>query len=446
MSQTATPPKPQVFERGDKLYFVNPLTPFTPDQGTIKEFAFAEQLKSKAPNEHLMWLRGQYVEADHPNANGQMWTEGELAIKQLTPMLMPVTVMHDERTAVGLIADLAMLTPEADKVPRSRIDTSLALWKHRFPEVCEEAQVNYEAGSLMQSMECLSPDYTCAECGKFFAKLPNGAERAGWCEHLAEADGFGARILGNVVFTGTGLIFGTRGARGANDQAHLEVFQDEIAEHHEKAHRDSGHTARDNGNGARKVRNVETVEISKSEYDALQADKAKLAEVESELSTAKSERDEAVTKVEEAEAATKKAEEAQEEAEKKVKTHEEQAQKAELASDRLGALGGAFKEKLGEFTRKRLDEQAKSLSDAEWDARLTELEEMSSVKRDAKKDGESEDEGGSEKDGEFSREEVASAGLGGGSGKSGGSEPSSVQRSSVVAGLMGPNGNGNGSK
>jgi hypothetical protein len=46
-----------------------------------------------------------------------MWTAGELAIKGLTPMLMPVTVMHDPRTAVGAIADLALRTPEKRQGP-----------------------------------------------------------------------------------------------------------------------------------------------------------------------------------------------------------------------------------------------------------------------------------------------------------------------------------------
>jgi hypothetical protein len=34
-------------------------------------------------------------------------------------MLMPVTVMHDPRTAVGTIADVKLLTPEKDGVPRA---------------------------------------------------------------------------------------------------------------------------------------------------------------------------------------------------------------------------------------------------------------------------------------------------------------------------------------
>jgi hypothetical protein len=117
--------EPHVFEKGDMLYIVAPVSPFTPGETEIEEFAFAKNLKDQAPNENLLWLRGQYVEADQPNRNGQMWTSGELAIKSVTPNFMPVTVMHDPRTAVGLIADTELKVPDRDSVPRARIETKL---------------------------------------------------------------------------------------------------------------------------------------------------------------------------------------------------------------------------------------------------------------------------------------------------------------------------------
>lgn len=434
---------PHIFEQGDKLYIVAPVTPFAPGAEEIEEFAFAKNLKSQAPNENILWLRGQYVEAENANANGQVWTAGELAIKSLTPNFMPVTVMHDPRTAVGLIADTSLKVPDRDGVPRARIETALALWKHRFPEVIQEAAANYEAGTLMQSMECFSPHYDCAECGQRFQKLPEGAERANWCEHLSESaskDGYtyGARILGNVTFTGTGLIFGTRGSKGAFDKAHLEVFQEQVAEYHEKAHRDSGphkstgpkkKTQKD-----RKVTGVETVEISKSEYDALKADKAKLEDAERKLTEAESAKAEAERKVETIEAEKVQAVEEKAAAEKKIEEHEEAERKRELAKGRIEALGSEFLSKLGENTRGRVDEQAQSLSDEEWDARLTELEELTATKRDAKKDGETEEASEKGQSEEFSREEVARAQAG--STTSDTKEPTRNERQSVVAGLV----------
>ena len=123
-----------VYEEGDRIYLVAPVTPQDVSDEEFAKFAFAEELRKRAPNPHIAWFKGHYVEADRPNGNGAMWTSGDLAFSSLTPMLMPVTVMHDPRTAVGTIADVKHLTPAKDGVTRPRIDTVLALWGHRFPE------------------------------------------------------------------------------------------------------------------------------------------------------------------------------------------------------------------------------------------------------------------------------------------------------------------------
>lgn len=428
--------KPHVFERDDKVYLVAPVAPITPGAAELEEFAFAKRLQEMAPNENLMWLRGNYVEADRPNHNGHMWEEGEIAIKALSPMFMPVTVMHDPRTAVGLIADTALRLPDTDGVPRAKIETAMGLWQHRFPDVCEECDINYKAGTLMQSMECRSPFYSCVACGETFPKLLDGSERKNWCAHMRDSDGHGARILGDVTFTGTGLIFGTRGARGAYDEAHLEAFQDEVAEFHDRAQRDSRPKRR------KTSMSDNLIEISRDEYaslqqrptpEALAAEKTRADEAE----TAKAEAEQKVEKAE-ADLATEK--EARETAEQKVKDAEEESAKDTLAKDRLSKLGKGFKAKLGDFTRERVETQARELSDDDWEARLKELEETTEVARD---------EGGAETPAEaaaskdtFTREEVASArsGSGGGSGGAGGNgeEPSPESRQSVMRGLVAP--------
>jgi hypothetical protein len=151
-------PKTSIQEHGDHVYITSPVQLYEPDAAAIEQFAFATDLRSAAPNPKLLWLRGQYVEADNANSNGDQWTAGDLGIKALTPVLMPITVMHDLRSAVGTIADAKLLTPEKDNVPRARIDTVLAVWEHRFPEVAAEARINASQGTLMQSMECVPLD------------------------------------------------------------------------------------------------------------------------------------------------------------------------------------------------------------------------------------------------------------------------------------------------
>ncbi|MDP2622564.1 MAG: hypothetical protein Q8Q29_02060 [Actinomycetota bacterium] len=423
--------RPHLFEDGDHIYLVAPVSPFEPNESEIEEYAFASDLKKGAPNPNFLWLRGNYVEADNPNANGHQWTAGELAIKSLTPQYCPVTVMHDPRTAVGLIADTRLLTPETDRVPRSRIETALAIWAHRFPDVAEEIAHNYEQGSLMQSMECQAPFYSCAECGQTFHKLPGGEEEAQWCAHLAENPNAG-RILGGVTFTGTGLIFGSRGARGAYSEAHLEqAVQEEIVAAHQELH-DS--TSRRSEKAQRSVIPMEKMEIARSEYDELKGRPTK-----DELAAAKDQADDSGTKLKEAESAVETAEAAQKKAERerdefkdKAERAEEEKRAGELSTERLDKLGKGFKDALGEKTQERLGKQASDMEDDDWEARLGELEELTEVKRDA---GSEEDEGAAARGGDLSREETASTPVG--SRRSGGSEaPSGAARASVIGGLV----------
>jgi hypothetical protein len=122
-----------VKEHGDHIYIQAPVTLYEPDDQEIAALTYGQQvtaaaslqkLKEQAPNPKILWLQGRYVEADNANRNGDQWTAGDLAIKALTPVLMPITVMHDFRTAVGTIADTTLRLPkDHPDVPRARIET-----------------------------------------------------------------------------------------------------------------------------------------------------------------------------------------------------------------------------------------------------------------------------------------------------------------------------------
>lgn len=431
-----------VFEKDGAVYLVAPVAPFDYSDQEIEEFAFAEDVRRMAPNENLLWLHGQYVEAGKSNENGQTWSADSLEIASLSPVLMPVTVMHDQRSAVGLIANSKLLTPARDKVPRARIDTDLAVWQHRFPEIAEEVAHNHASGTLMQSMEARCKWYECNDCGKRVPKLPGGiGERAMWCSHMEEhaigaAITRAARTLGQVTFTGSGLIFGSHGARGAMDTAHLDVLQEEVAEFHERQK-----------NGKRQPRTPRRnhMEIEDSKYQELVAKAGKVDDLTAKLATAEetaAKVPELETKVETLETEKKAVEGERDGFKTKVDEHEETAAKHELGKGRLDSLGKGFTGKLGDFTRGRLEEQAGTLTDEEWDGRLKELEETAGVKRDAA--DESGEGGGSGGSGSGSgdgvlgtREETArsTAGNGGGEGGSG-SEPSDAARRSTVASLV----------
>jgi hypothetical protein len=108
--------------------------------------------------------------------------------------------------------------------------------------------------------------------------------------------------------------------------------------------------------------------------------------------------------------------------------------------------------KLGETAKARINEQAKSMKDEDWDARLKELEEMAGVARDAKADGTpapannggGNGGGGSEEKDEtangptFENEEIASFVNGGGvqgNSRTGSESIVGTQRSQVVGAL-----------
>ena len=415
-----------IFERGDYLYFVAPVKPISPSPKQVEEYAFADALRATAPNEHLLWLEGRYVESENPNANGALWSADELTAKSLTPRLMPITVMHDPRTAVGLIADARLVKAgeaAAEGVQRTRIDTTLAMWKHRFPDVAEEVMHNYNAGTLMQSMECLVGFYECATCGKAYTKLPGGTEKKDWCEHLkgesATESAIPVRRLRDVTFTGTGLIFGSRGARGAYSEANLGVFQDEVAEFHEQVHR---------GRPKRRKNFMDIIEIKRDEYDALKAAAARAEAAEARVKDL----EEQAGKVEALESDLEKVEtekvaveKERDELKAEAEKAKEEVRAADLAKERLSKLGKGFVAKLGERTKAKLDEQARKLDDEAWSERLEELAELTGVKSD---EGGAADEEGDV----FTREEVARSKAGEGSTSS---DISPQRRSAVVTGL-----------
>lgn len=356
------------FERGEKLYITTPLTISRPTDQQIEEFAFASAVKSKAPNDNIGWLHGHYVEAGRANLNGAMWLSDELAIKALTPMLMPVTVMHDPSTAVGVIAD----TKFDDSQTTPRIDTTLAIWKHRFPAEWEEAAINIDQGTMAQSMECFAPHYSCADCGQTWVKLPHGNERASWCSHL-NSEG-GRRILGDVCFTGTGLIYGTRGGVGAYTDAQLDYFREEVAEYHDRAHHDSSSSPRPRSD------NVTLVQIEDTELATLRSERNEAREKVDRLTA---EARTLQTAVETAEAAKVRAETEKADAEKKFSDAEEKAQKAVLKDQRISALGAGFLAALGDTSKARLNELAMTCTPEQWNVELSEREEIAKVKRDA---------------------------------------------------------------
>lgn len=183
------------------------------------------------------------------------------------------------------------------------------------------------------------------------------------------------------------------------------------------------------------------VQIEQSELDLLRQERdtarTEAANEKAARESAERDRDE---KVEAAEAAKTKAETEKAAAETAKADLEEQANQTTLRDKRWGELGEGFVAKLGDHTKGKLQTQAGSMSDEDWDNRLKEVEELTAVKRDAAKDGGTPpppNDDTAQRSGLFTAEEIASAGasLGGGSGTD--TAPTDTQRSSVVTSLAG---------
>lgn len=387
------------FERGEYLYIVGPVAPIELGEGAT-ELAFASELAKFSPNESIGWLQGRYVEADRANRNGMIWSADELAIKSLSPRFMPVTIMHDMRSAVGMIADTRLVQEGA-----TRLDTTLGIWKHRFREEWAEIMANYQASTLMQSMECQPAFYDCMACDRRFPKLPGGAEAANWCSHLAEKRTevagavvtTAARRLGNVTFTGTGLIFGTRGSRGAYDDAQLDLVAEEVAEYHER----TKHQAKTHKRGVMDIKDTDYQALlaAQAERDQLKTKVADLTETAAKVPQL--EKDLETEQIGKQAAETLAASEKQ-----RADDLAEANRSTELASTRLTGLGAGFKAKLPEAVMGRLTEQAKTMTDEDWAARLEDLAAVAGVAVDDKGDGTA----ASNAEGEFTAAQIAATG------------------------------------
>lgn len=360
-----------LLQRNDRIYLTAPVEVYKPSDDEVASFSNIETVKRMAPNSNLLWLRGLYT-SEGGNRNRQAWTREELAIKSLTPNLMPVTIMHDFRTAVGVIAHTHLQIPEETAAANepAYIETVLAIWAHRFPEIAEEVMMNHEAGSLMQSMECEAPEYSCSECSAHFVKPVDPADH---CEHIQS--GNADRTLHNVTFTGSGLIFGTRGRVGAHPDANLNVLA-EVAEWSD---------ARSNSNTKRSKTVSDNITITKAEYDELQAAKAKVADLDTareKVEAEKARADEAETKATEAEAKAVEAEQEAASLREKVEAFETEKAEAELASKRLSEMPKELAEKLqkAEATQKLTARKARTLDDDEWQAEVASLTEVFGVK------------------------------------------------------------------
>lgn len=153
--------------------------------GPIREIAMA--------NAGFTYLRGRFVEADTPNANGAMWTTADLELGQNTVAGGPLNWLHDDRKIIGslldgnLVAGREQSAAGGENLIGNHIETTAAVWRFLFPQQTDAIEKAAKDHGLYFSMECISRQVACVGetgCGEQFDYGDYDAGNV--CSHLRE--------------------------------------------------------------------------------------------------------------------------------------------------------------------------------------------------------------------------------------------------------------------
>lgn len=202
----------QVIDMGHSTYLVNSARIITKDDDpadiasvTLGEWSVEES------NPFVMWIGGDFAEADNPNQNTQFWTAGDLELAEYTIKYSPLNMVHKFRQPIGFYAatkTIPLVQEAAADQGTLKIQALSGLWTHIFPLEAQQAQAADEAGMLYYSMECRGTHLTCgtdeakglAGCGETFEYMAVETH----CEHLMERSS--VRHIVNPTFRGGALI------------------------------------------------------------------------------------------------------------------------------------------------------------------------------------------------------------------------------------------------
>lgn len=170
-------------------------------------------------NPDILWISGNFVEADNPNSNRQFWTAADLELAEYTIKFAPLNLAHRYRHPVGFFAETRKVSlARQPQVPvgttstanftvqpqgSMKIQALAGMWAHIFPEQAALVTAADAAGELFYSMECTGTHLVCAGdsgCGQKFAYQ----DAASHCEHLTNRTS--VRHIVNPTFRGGALI------------------------------------------------------------------------------------------------------------------------------------------------------------------------------------------------------------------------------------------------
>lgn len=227
-----------VYDKGDSAYLVNAArvikTPEELEERASRTVAGADwaDATDKNHNPFVMWIGGDFVEADNPNQNRQFWTAGDLELAEYSIKFAPLNMVHKFRQPVGFYAATQSIklerTEDAASQGSMKIQALSGLWTHIFPQEAAQAQAADEAGLLFYSMECRGTHLTCASdeakgligCGNTYEY----AKVTDHCEHLQKRTS--VRHIVNPTFRGGALIVPP--VKPGWQNAHANVLTDSV--------------------------------------------------------------------------------------------------------------------------------------------------------------------------------------------------------------------------
>lgn len=161
-------------------------------------------------NEGFTYLRGRFVEADHANRNGALWTTEDLQLGEGTVAGGPLNWLHDDHRIIGTLLDGRLVAGReaADAGIGNHIVSNAAVWRFLFPREADVIERAAADKMLWFSMECLSRAVACIDspgrpgCGAEFSYADYDAGKT--CAHLRERSSM-ARFI-EPIFLGGAVI------------------------------------------------------------------------------------------------------------------------------------------------------------------------------------------------------------------------------------------------
>lgn len=137
--------------------------------------------KHVVKNDALLWMVGNYVQADQANQNGHYWTYPDLVMSQPSVSNIPVNMGHRQHHIVGHVVASEFIHPD-DQNPY--IQTAGVVYRYYFPDEAQKIEEAFADGTLWSSMECVSKSITCLteDCGQTFDYA--GATSDSYCAHI----------------------------------------------------------------------------------------------------------------------------------------------------------------------------------------------------------------------------------------------------------------------